>query len=384
MNANYITCPYCKKAFEITEAMQAQIADEISKAIYEQETSLRKEIQKETDEKIKNAVDRALQKERQSSEIEKAKLQAQADNTKDLQAQMKKLMEEISKLQKEKDNIEIKARKDLLEKENVIREEAKAKASEDFNTKIREQEETINKLREQLTAAKQVAEQGSQQQQGEILELDVEKALREEFIYDTVEEVKKGERGADIRHFINNSLMQRCGLILWECKNQKNWQDAWVSKLQDELAEEKAQIGVIIWVSPNNNCDFRRFNDSIWIVKPQYLLMIALLLRDTILRVYTANKNAEGKDIKMEMLYQYLTGGEFANRIRIVIEAYDELTSQLNAEKKLTQKRWAAQEKIIARVTGNLSGMNGDLQGIAGKDILALPVFEEAGNEDIE
>ena len=381
MNTNSITCPYCKKPFEITDAIQTQMAEELVIAKDKQEAALRAEIQKETEALINSAVGAALQKERQSVEMETSKLQAQADNARELQKQVKSYLDEISKLQKEKDNAEIEARKALLEKEKAIREEATAKAAEDFNTTIRERDETINKLREQITAAKQVAEQGSQQLQGEVLELDIEKALREVFIYDTIDEVKKGERGADIRHYIINQFLQRCGTILWECKNQKNWQNAWVSKLQDELIEEKAQFGVIIWMSPNNYDDFKQCADNIWVVKPQHLIVFASLLRETLLRVYTANKNAEGKDVKLEMLYQYLTGGEFTSRIKTVIEAYDELNTQLNLEKTQTQKRWAAQEKIISKAIANLSGMDGDLQGIAGKDILALPAIELTENE---
>jgi hypothetical protein len=69
-------------------------------------------------------------------------------------------------------------------------------------------------VREQLTTAKQVAEQGSQQLQGEILELDIENALRSGFPFDTVEEVKKGERGSDIRQVVNEQFYMNCGLIL--------------------------------------------------------------------------------------------------------------------------------------------------------------------------
>lgn len=71
------------------------------------------------------------------------------------------MLEELSKANKAREDAEITARKELLGKEKFIREEATTRASEDFNTKIREQEETINKLREQLTTAKQVASRGS-------------------------------------------------------------------------------------------------------------------------------------------------------------------------------------------------------------------------------
>jgi hypothetical protein len=41
-----------------------------------------------------------------------------------------------------------------------------------------------------------------------------------------------------------------CGLILWECKNAKTYQASWLGKLKDELAVEKAQIGLLSSILP--------------------------------------------------------------------------------------------------------------------------------------
>ena len=409
-----ITCPYCKKSFEISDAIQHQIEDELLRAKTEQSATLQKEFDVQAEAKIKQAVQSAVieaqqaaelqlsrerqaaklelekakqstelevEKAKQSTEFETEKLRRQAESAKEsekqLREQLKSLLEELSKANKAKEDAELAARKELLGKEKLIREEAAQRASEDFNTKIREQEETINKLREQLTSAKQVAEQGSQQLQGEILEMDIEQALRAAFPFDTIDEVKKGERGSDIRQVINEQFYQNCGLVLWECKNAKTYQAGWLGKLKDELAIEKAQIGVIVFnPTDGGGDDFKQLADNVWLVKPRYTIMLATFLREVCVKVAIANRNVEGKDVKIEMIYNYLTGGEFSNRIRYIIESYDEMAKQLDTEKKQAQKRWATQEKILQKVTSSLYGMSGDLQGIAGKEILALPGLE--------
>ena len=409
-----ITCPYCKKSFEISDAIQHQIEDELLRAKTEQSATLQKEFDVQAEAKIKQAVQSAVieaqqaaelqlsrerqaaklelekakqstelevEKAKQSTEFETEKLRRQAESAKEsekqLREQLKSLLEELSKANKAKEDAELAARKELLGKEKLIREEAAQRASEDFNTKIREQEETINKLREQLTTAKQVAEQGSQQLQGEILEMDIEQALRAAFPFDTIDEVKKGERGSDIRQVINEQFYQNCGLVLWECKNAKTYQAGWLGKLKDELAIEKAQIGVIVFnPTDGGGDDFKQLADNVWLVKPRYTIMLATFLREVCVKVAIANRNVEGKDVKIEMIYNYLTGGEFSNRIRYIIESYDEMAKQLDTEKKQAQKRWATQEKILQKVTSSLYGMSGDLQGIAGKEILALPGLE--------
>lgn len=420
MNETIIICPHCKKPFEISDAIQHQIEDELLRAKSEQSETLRKEYDVLAETKITQAVqsavaearqasdlqlarerqsakleldkakqttELALEKAKQTTELEAERLRRQAEsameNEKQLREQLKTLLDELSKANKAKEDAELTARKELLGKEKLIREEAAQRASEDFNTKIREQEETINKLREQLTTAKQVAEQGSQQLQGEILELDIEQGLRSAFAFDTIEEVKKGERGSDIRQVVNEQFYQNCGLILWECKNAKMHQASWLGKLKDELAAEKAQIGVIVFnPTDGGGDDFKQLADNVWLVKPRYVVMLATFLREVCVKVFIANRNAEGKDVKIEMIYNYLTGGEFSNRIRYIIESYDEMAKQLDTEKKQAQRRWAAQEKILQKVTTSLYGMSGDLQGIAGKEIIALPTLEGEDETD--
>jgi hypothetical protein len=419
MNATII-CPYCRKPFEISDAIQNQIEDELLRAKTEHTETLRKEYDAAAENKLNLAVQSAvaetrqtaqhemnrlrqtakleLDKARQSAEleVEKAKqateleaerLRREAAVSRDNEAQLRKqlsgLLEELSKANKAREDAEISARKQLLEKEKAIREEAAKRASDDFNTKIREQEETINRLREQLTTAKQVAEQGSQQLQGEILELDIEQALGASFPFDTVSEVKKGERGSDIRQTVNEQFYMNCGLILWECKNAKTYQASWLNKLKDELAAEKAQIGVIVFnPTDGGGEDFKQLDKNIWLVKPRYAVMLATLLREVLVRVFAANRNAEGKDVKSELIYNYLTGGEFGSRVRYIIESYDEMAKQLDTEKKQAHKRWAAQEKIIQKVTKSLYGISGDLQGIAGKEIITLPEPEDEESPD--
>jgi hypothetical protein len=422
MTSTNIICPNCKKPFEISDAIQHQIEDELLRAKTEQSETLRREYDTLAEERIKQAVQTAiaetqqaselqfakerqnarlelerarqsteleLERAKQSTELENEKLRSQAETAKEsekkLREEQKALIDELSKANQAREDAELAARKELLEKEKLIREEATKRASEDFNTKIREQEEIIGRLREQLTTAKQTAELSSQQLQGEILELDVEQDLRINFPFDTIEEVKKGERGSDIRQVVNEQFYQNCGLILWECKNAKTYQASWLGKLKDELATEKAQIGVIVFnPTDGGGVDFQQLAENVWLVKPRYVIMLATFLRDVCVKVAIANRNAEGKDVKIEMLYNYLTGGEFSNRIRYIIESYDEMAKQLDTEKKQAQRRWAVQEKILQKVTTSLYSMSGDLQGIAGQEIIALPAIDGDDEEAVK
>ncbi len=396
MNATTIICPHCKKPFEISDAIQHLIVAELQKAKEEQTENLRKEYFSRSEEQQKQAVEtalakakleaeRLLQMEKHTKELELDRLRAESDSSKNNERELRKQLadsfEKLLEAKRAREEAELKAKKELLEKENSIREEAALRASEDLRMQLLEKDKTISRLSDQLAVAKRVADQGSQQLQGEVLELDIERLLKESFPSDSIKEVKKGERGSDIRQTVNERIYQNCGLVLWECKNAKTYQASWLEKLKNEIVAEKAQMGVIVFRSPDNDgADFKQLADNVWLVKPRYAIMLATFLREVLIKVFIANRNAEGKDVKVELIYNYLTSGEFTNRIRCIIESYDEMSRQLDSEKKQAQKRWAAQEKIIQKATNSLYGISGDLQGIAGREIIALPEPEDDEN----
>ena len=159
-----------------------------------------------------------------------------------------------------------------------------------------------------------------------------------------------------------------------ECKNSKTYQLGGLGKLKKELSTEKTQIGAIFFnPTDGGGDDFKQLADNSWLVKPRYTIMLTTFLHDLCFKAAVANNNVEGKDEKVEMIYNYLTSGEFSNCIRDIIKSYDKTVKKLDTEKKQAQQRWAAQEKIMQKLTSSLYGMIGDLQDIAGKEIIALP-----------
>ena len=87
------------------------------------------------------------------------------------------------------------------------------------------------------------------------------------------------------------------------------------------------------------------------------------------------------------MVYQYLTGPRFRQRLQAIVEAFSTMQEDLNKEKKAITKQWAKREEQIERVMQGTVGMYGDLQSIAGKTMqeiegLELPMLEEHSQDD--
>ena len=289
-----------------------------------------------------------------------------------------KLLDEI-KLLREKDEMrDIEMKKKLLDSEESIRNEARKKAEEEHQLKDFEKEKLINDLKKSLEEAQKKANQGSQQTQGETLELTLETELKKEFPQDSIDEVKKGVKGADIVQSVIDKLNRNCGTILWESKNAK-WSDTWISKLKEDQRQAKADLAVLVSVNLPPDIKSFNFKNGIWICSWTNFIPLAIALRFNLVNIYFEKQNAVGVDEKMKVLYEYLTGNEFKHRVEGIVEAFGTLQDDIEREKRWFSSKWARQEKEIRKVIDHTHGMYGDLQGVTGR---ALPEIKSLELED--
>jgi hypothetical protein len=238
-------------------------------------------------------------------------------------------------------------------------------------------------MQTKIEELKKKAEQGSQQLQGEALEIQLELILSQKFPLDVFEPVPKGEHGGDIIQRVVSPAGARCGTILWESKRTKRWEKGWLAKLRDDQRAAKAEIAVIASAVLPDGVDSFDQIDGVWIVHPKCVVPVAMSLRHMLMEVSTARTASEGQQTKMELVYHYFTGPKFKLRVSAIVEAFDEMQSDLIAERKAIQKHWKKRETQIERMMEATVGMYGELQGIAGKSLgeiegLALPAPVDA------
>jgi hypothetical protein len=80
---------------------------------------------------------------------------------------------------------------------------------------------------------------------------------------------------------------------------------------------------------------------------------------------YSEKSMSVSKNKKMEVLYSYLTGVEFKQRVEAIVEAFTSMDASLKKERLAYEKIWAEREKQIKKVITNTVGMYGDLSGLA-------------------
>jgi hypothetical protein len=415
-----LVCPQCKIEIKLTESLAAPLLESVRRD-YEQrlsqkdaDISKREKLLNERAESVEKAkqnldqqVEQKLQLERArigAEEAKKAKLALGNDLDQKIKeinvlqdilkqrdaklAEAQKAQAELIRKQRELDDakreldltIEKKVQADL----GVEREKAKKEAEEELKLKVMEKDQTITAMQKQIEDLKRRAEQGSQQLQGEVQEMELESLLSGKFPRDTIRPVPKGEFGGDVLHRVLGPLNQSCGTILWECKRTKNWSDGWLAKLREDQRAAKAEIAVIISQALPKEVETFGFVDGVWVADPKVALPLAISLRQTLIEVASVRQASEGQQTKMEMVYQYLTGPRFRQRVQAIVEAFSSMREDLDREKKAIIRQWAKREEQIDRVMQATVGMYGDLQGIAGKTLQEIEGIEFQGVLDFK
>ncbi len=407
-----IICPKCKTEIKLTESLAAPLI-EATRRDYEQrllqkdldvanrEASLRD--REEALSKAQGAIDdqvaEKLRLERDKiagEEAKKAKralaadLDQKAKEIADLQevleqregklAEAQEAQAELIRKQRELDDakreLNLTVEKRVQEGLGATRAQARKEAEESLKLKVMEKEETISSMQRQIEELKRKAEQGSQQLQGEVLELELEALLKDKFPLDSIEPVPKGEHGGDVLHCVLGPAGLPCGTILWESKRTRNWSDGWLAKLRKDQRAAKAEISVIVSQALPKDVETFGYMDGVWVTHPRSALPVAIALRQSLIEVAAARKSGEGQQTKMEMVYQYLTGPQFRRRVEAIVEAFSSMKGDLDKEKRAITKQWAKREAQIEHVMNATVGMYGDLQGIAGKGLQEIEGLE--------
>lgn len=348
-----------------------------------QEKLLRK-LASEAEERIKQGVEEA---ERRATEKARSELldelQATTDQLAEQQSKVKELTAREMKLLKEKRDLEERSEQLDLEVARKLEEERKSIASEvakrkdeEYRLREAEKEHRISGLLQQIDELKQRAEQGSIQLQGEVQELELEKMLQGEFPYDSITEISKGVRGADCMQEVCSPGGQSCGRILWESKRARNWSNAWVDKLKEDQREAKADVAVIVAQSLPEGLRHIGHLGGVWVCDFPSAVGMAYILRAGLIQVGLARASVVGKNEKMEMLYEFLSGVEFRNSVQGVIEAFTQMREDLESEKRATERIWSKRERQAAKAIVNMARMYGGIQGIVGKTLPSIPILE--------
>lgn len=416
MTSPTIACPHCHQPIAIDEAFNTQVTQKLNREHAEElrliqleADKTRAELAKAADEKVtlalktkeaelhaelkkaqteaseKAAAEVAQELSKRSKEIEFFKEQAEKTKVELNKAQETELLLRKEKIQLEDDKkaFELEKQRQLDAERGKIQEDAQLKARQDQELKMMEMQKQLQDALKANEDMRRKLQQGSQQTQGEVLELELENLLRQEFPMDEIKPVPKGVRGADVLQVVKDKQGRVCGTIIWELKNAQ-WSDKWLDKLREDQRACTADIAVLVSINMPASMKDKNFyfQKGIWVSSRSVYRELAHALRLQLNQVFVTKLAAIGKTGKMEDLYQYLTGLEFKQRVEAIAEVWINLQDELEKEKRLFATKWARQEKNLRKVMDQTYGMYGDLQGIIGSSLPEIKQLQLDSGED--
>ncbi len=391
-----IICPNCGKRIPVSEALTHQIEAELRRNFESKAKEREKKFQADFEKKLSTEIERAEkraridlerklaeEKSRLEKQIQKNAEEKYADEMAGLKKELRDKEKQATGLRKQQADVQ-RVQKQLEAREKTIEteierkvEKALRKAESETEKRIEAEyrnrelqlEMKLSDARRQASELKRKLEQSSQQAQGEVLEIELEKVLKRAFPEDKIEPIAKGKSGADILQKVYNAG-QCCGMIVWESKNTRNWSKTWLGKLRTDQRRAKAELAVLVSTAlPKDVSHFAQV-DGVWVTEFSLIPGVATALRINLIQVALLKRSSNSKHEKMELLYQYLSSTEFKHRIEGIVEAFRSMQDDLNKERQTMERQWAKREKLIQLVVENISGMYGDMQGIVGQ---ALP-----------
>ena len=414
--ATKISCPDCGTEINVSDVLRQQVEGNITRQLQEQFAgqkrdldATRQALEKQQDElesqrshqqeAIRLAINEGLSKEKKllQQNLREQVREENAEVLKSLQDELKEKMIQVKELNKAKADVEkIKREKDELQDKlrfdfekqatNLIAEKTlkiRKEEQERIQLTVAERDKVITQLKGQLQEAQRQAEQGSMQLQGEVQELAIEDWLRQNFPLDNIEEIRKGERGADCLQTVNTHQHSNCGTIYFESKRTKHFQPSWLEKFRQDIRDRNADIGVLVTQAMPADMEQMGLRDGVWICSFEEFRGLSLVLRESLIRLSQAMTAQENRGDKMALLYDFLTGNEFRLQVEAIVEGFTQMQADLNRERNAMQRHWRQREKQIEKVMISTTQMYGSIRGIAGSAVKSLPLLELPGSDNV-
>ena len=416
-NNSQIKCPNCGTSIDVQDILSHQLEDEIKQEYNRKLTEEKKKFESEF-EKLNRAKDDFEVKKKQENELfqdrfdkkikeekksieEKLKIKLAEEQTEQFQALQTELNEkseklkelnltkiEIEKLKREKGELkeqaEAEAQKRLNDQLQIEKEKIRKSEEEKNELKFKEFQKKIDDQKALVEEMKRKQEQGSMQMQGEVQELAIEEWLAAQFPLDTIEEIKKGQRGGDCIQIVNTRTNQNCGSIYYESKRTKDFQPSWIEKFKTDIRVKGSNIGVLVTEVMPAGMERMGLKDGIWICNYTEFKSLCAVLRESIVQISSAVSSQENKGDKMHLLYDYLTSNNFRMQVEAIVEGFESMKNGLDSEKRAMQRIWKEREKQLDKVITNTIDMHASIRGIAGNAIQAVKALELPGEFEID
>ena len=367
-----IVCPHCNKEVELSQAIFHEVEEKVSK---QKDATHKRELEtvvKEAEERLKKEFESESSYQLKSSQIKAEQLDK---SNAELRSQLLELNKTIALSEEARKNMQL----ELERTAERTRKETQENEAAKHKLELEEKDKKISDMQKALEEAQRKGKQGSQQLQGEVLELNLEAQLGAVFPEDEILPVPKGVHGADLLQKVRNKTGKSAGIIIWEAKRAK-WADSWIQKLKDDMISAKANEALLVVEELPDKISRSGFIKGVWVASYKDALTIANSIRILLMKLAQTKASEENKDEKLEDLYQFISSDNFKHRISAYIETVNKMKEDLDSARRLQERGWKRREVEINRL-GRLNGIFDEITAISG---INLPLLQSSEGDSEE
>ena len=334
--AQKITCPECNAEFDLAEVHKKHLKNLEAKTRAEAEKKGRDSAKKEIQENKKKAVEWAKEKIKAEQEkIGEVQKKLLAEQQKNKQAE-KKYKDHYAGLSDSK----IRAAKQDLEEKHAEKDKLSVLKNERLQKKISELENTI--------------QQGVTVDQGAVQVMQLIEFLREKVFKDTEDKFTSygtGEEGGDVLQEVIEKGEPICN-ILYESKKTKGWSSKWTSKLQEDMKDTKAIVGVIFTLSVPKSFDKEepyQHTGNIFICRYDYNALKILAKTQRYLLTQLHKERVNGKENTLSAI-KFFDNPDVKNAITQMIVKHSAVKNKIEKTIKSAQEAFDATDEVSINI----------------------------------
>ncbi len=387
---------------EIRAAAEREREEQLA-VIQQREVALQEQLQQQQaaqaqrEAEIRAVAEREREEQLAVIQQREANLQEQLQQQQAAQAQREAEIRAAAEREREEQLVVIQQREATLQEQlqqqqaEHAQQEALIRSREEERFAVEREQHNLEKERLAKAAAEAQAkvadlQRKSQQVSGELpgeaLEVYLKRKLGEEFPFDQIEDIGRGQLGADLKQEVRDAQLgsSGCGLIVWEAKNTKSWNDGWLDKIKDDANRLNAQVRVIVSKAlPKDMSGVFELRERVWVSSVEGAIPLARALRAQLVESARLQRAAQGKGLKMDQIYGYLTSKHFSERIQRMVETWNSLEEQVGREERAMQRQWKERRKQLAHMQETVMEMYTDFSAILGREIAQVPGLDLDG-----
>jgi len=276
----------------------------------------------------------------------------------------------ITKAQKELDKRAASLEREAERKAADLAERAKAHAEAtiererlEFEKQKLDWQRKQDSLEKQVSDLKRKVEEETAYALQEYSEDRLAADLRDAFKEDNIERLPRGKNVGDVRHGVVYHG-EEVGLVIYDVKNVKSWQNAFVDQAKRYRTVHNTPHVVLVSTAFPQKAKTLAVKNGVLIVGPEHAVLIAGLLRDSLIAMAKTKLSVGEREAKVAQLYAYLTGNEYREKAEGIVDGVRRLRDLQGKEIESHRRNWKQQEQQHKRIDEGIGEVRSHVEAI--------------------